>query len=167
MSEYKEGNMLRPGSEYKEGSMMKPRSERNEMSIRFDSYSVNEGFARVAVAAFLADLDPTLDELADVKTAVSEAVTNSIIHGYENGIGKIYLTCVKEKQQIQIEVVDYGAGIDDVPKAKEPFYTTRPELERSGMGFAFMEAFMDDVEVDSSPGQGTTVRMVKQLGAGA
>ena len=101
-------------------------SERNEMSIRFDSYSVNEGFARVAVAAFLADLDPTLDELADVKTAVSEAVTNSIIHGYENRIGKIYLSCTKEKQQIQIEVVDYGKGIEDVPKAKEPFYTTRP-----------------------------------------
>lgn len=142
-------------------------NSRNEMSIRFDSYSANEGFARVAVAAFLADLDPTLDELADVKTAVSEAVTNSIIHGYENHIGKIYLTCAKEKQQIKIEVVDYGKGIEDVPKAKEPFYTTRPELERSGMGFAFMEAFMDDVEVDSSPGQGTTVRMVKQLGAGA
>ena len=142
-------------------------TDRNEMSIRFDSYSANEGFARVAVAAFLADLDPTLDELADVKTAVSEAVTNSIIHGYDNHIGKIYLTCAKEKQQIKIEVVDYGKGIEDVPKAKEPFYTTRPELERSGMGFSFMEAFMDDVEVDSSPGQGTTVRMVKQLGAGA
>ena len=133
--------------------------KRNEMSIRFDSYSANEGFARVAVAAFLADLDPTLDELADV--------TNSIIHGYENHIGKIYLTCAKEEQQIRIEVVDYGKGIEDVPKAKEPFYTTRPELERSGMGFAFMEAFMDDVEVDSAPGQGTTVRMVKQFGAGA
>ncbi len=141
-------------------------NERNEMSIRFDSYSVNEGFARVAVAAFLADLDPTLDELADVKTAVSEAVTNSIIHGYENRIGKIYLSCTKEKQRIQIEVADYGKGIEDVSKAKEPFYTTRPELERSGMGFAFMEAFMDDVEVDSSPGRGTTVRMVKQIGAG-
>ena len=141
-------------------------NEKNEMSIRFDSYSVNEGFARVAVAAFLADLDPTLDELADVKTAVSEAVTNSIIHGYENRIGKIYLSCTKEKQRIQIEVADYGKGIEDVSKAKEPFYTTRPELERSGMGFAFMEAFMDDVEVDSSPGRGTTVRMVKQIGAG-
>lgn len=140
-------------------------NRRNEMSIRFDSYSANEGFARVAVAAFLADLDPTLDELADVKTAVSEAVTNSIIHGYENRIGKIYLTCAKQEQQIQIEIVDYGKGIEDVAKAKEPFYTTRPELERSGMGFAFMEAFMDDVEVDSAPGQGTTVRMVKKLGA--
>ena len=94
-------------------------------------------------------------------------MTNSIIHGYENRIGKIYLTCAKEKKQIQIEVVDYGKGIEDVPKAKEPFYTTRPELERSGMGFAFMEAFMDDVEVDSAPGQGTTVRMVKQFGTEA
>ena len=139
-------------------------NSRNEMSIRFDSYSANEGFARVAVAAFLADLDPTLDELADVKTAVSEAVTNSIIHGYENRIGKIYVTCLKEKQQIQIEVVDYGKGIEDVPKAKEPFYTTRPELERSGMGFAFMEAFMDDLEVESRLGEGTTVRMMKKVG---
>ena len=92
---------------------MNDRNHRNEMSIRFDSYSANEAFARVAVAAFLADLDPTLDELADVKTAVSEAVTNSIIHGYENRIGKIYLTCAKEKKQIQIEVVDYGKGIED------------------------------------------------------
>lgn len=140
-------------------------SERNEMSIRFDSYSVNEGFARVAVAAFLADLDPTLDELADVKTAVSEAVTNSIIHGYENRIGKIYLSCTKEKQQIQIEVVDYGKGIEDVPKAKEPFYTTRPELERSGMGFAFMEAFMDDLQVLSAPGRGCKIVMEKKLGS--
>ena len=139
-------------------------NDRNEMSIRFDSYSANEGFARVAVAAFLADLDPTLDELADVKTAVSEAVTNSIIHGYENRIGKIYLTCAKQEKQIQIEVVDYGKGIEDVPKAKEPFYTTRPELERSGMGFSFMEAFMDDLEVLSEVGQGTTVHMIKKLG---
>lgn len=139
-------------------------NERNEMSIRFDSYSVNEGFARVAVAAFLADLDPTLDELADVKTAVSEAVTNSIIHGYENRIGKIYLSCTKEKQRIQIEVADYGKGIEDVSKAKEPFYTTRPELERSGMGFAFMEAFMDDVQVESELEKGTTVYMKKRIG---
>lgn len=138
--------------------------DRNEMSIRFDSYSANEGFARVAVAAFLADMDPTLDELADVKTAVSEAVTNSIIHGYENRIGKIYLTCAKEKQQILIEVVDYGKGIEDVPKAKEPFYTTRPELERSGMGFAFMEAFMDNLEVCSDVGFGTSVKMYKKIG---
>lgn len=138
-------------------------NERNEMSIRFDSYSANEGFARVAVAAFLADMDPTLDELADVKTAVSEAVTNSIIHGYENRIGKIYLTCAKEKKQIQIEVVDYGKGIEDVPKAKEPFYTTRPELERSGMGFAFMEAFMDNLRVSSIPFGGTIVQMSKKI----
>ena len=137
---------------------------KNEMSIRFDSYSANEGFARVAVAAFLADLDPTLDELADVKTAVSEAVTNSIIHGYEDRVGKIFLSCEKEEKQVQIEIVDYGKGIVNVEKAKEPFFTTRPELERSGMGFSFMEAFMDEVEVDSSPGRGTIVRMKKQLG---
>lgn len=138
-------------------------NEKNEMSIRFDSYSVNEGFARVAVAAFLSDLDPTLDELADVKTAVSEAVTNSIIHGYDNRIGKIYVSCIKQNQQIQIEVVDYGKGIEDVGKAKEPFYTTRPELERSGMGFAFMEAFMDELHVESEPGKGTVIKMKKVI----
>ena len=139
---------------------------KNEMEIIFDAVSDNESFARVAVAAFITHLNPTVEEMADIKTAVSEAVTNSIIHGYDNRIGKIYVSCIKQNQQIQIEVVDYGKGIEDVGKAKEPFYTTRPELERSGMGFAFMEAFMDDVEVDSAPGQGTTVRMVKQLGTG-
>ena len=138
----------------------------NEIKVEFESLSVNEGLARSIAAVFVSYLNPTLEELADIKTAVSEAVTNSIIHGYDNRIGKIYVSCIKQNQQIQIEVVDYGKGIEDVGKAKEPFYTTRPELERSGMGFAFMEAFMDDVEVDSAPGQGTTVRIVKQLGTG-
>ena len=138
--------------------------KRNEMNLRFDSYSVNEGFARMAVSAFLADLDPTLDELADVKTAVSEAVTNSIIHGYADRIGKIELNCIKEDKKIKIEIIDYGKGIADVEKAKEPFFTTCPELERSGMGFAFMEAFMDDLEVSSFVGSGTVVRMEKSFG---
>lgn len=138
--------------------------KKNEMSLRFDSYSINEGFARMVVAAFVTDLDPTLEELADVKTAVSEAVTNSIIHGYAGGAGKIELNCVKENDKIKIEIIDYGRGIADVEKAKEPFFTTCPELERSGMGFAFMEAFMDELEVTSAVGQGTVVRMEKQFG---
>ncbi len=138
--------------------------KRNEMCVEFDSRSVNEGFARVAVAAFIAELNPTMDELADVKTAVSEAVTNAIIHGYEEEIGKVNLSCVLEGDAIEIVVKDTGRGIDDVEQAKLPFFTTKPELERSGMGFAFMEAFMDEVEVKSAPGKGTTVKMRKQIG---
>ena len=136
---------------------------RNEMSIQFDSYSVNEGFARVAVASFVADLDPTMDEIGDIKTAVSEAVTNAIIHGYDKLVGKVQLSCFTEDKVVWITVRDEGGGIADVEQAKTPFYTTKPELERSGMGFAFMEAFMDEVQVDSVVGQGTTVRMKKKL----
>ncbi|MCI9231003.1 MAG: anti-sigma F factor [Lachnospiraceae bacterium] len=160
---------------------------RNEMEIIFDAISANEGFARVAVAAFIAHLNPTLEEMADIKTAVSEAVTNSIIHGYENlhgygrpggqeesGLrgreeanpGKVRLCCALEKNILHIEVIDSGKGIVDVEQAMEPLYTTKPELERSGMGFAFMEAFMDDLEVESAPGQGTKVRMIKKIGVG-
>ena len=134
------------------------------MRVEFDSRSVNEGFARVAVAAFIAELNPTMDELADVKTAVSEAVTNAIIHGYEEEIGKVRLSCTIEEDRIEIVVEDTGRGIADVEQAKIPFFTTKPELERSGMGFAFMEAFMDEVEVESAPGKGTTVKMRKQIG---
>lgn len=125
----------------------------NEMQVIFDSYSENEAFARLAVAAFLTSLNPTMDEMADVKTAVSEAVTNAIIHGYENCMGKVEVICKKGKEDVNIQIIDHGVGIKDVEKAKEPFYTTKPDLERSGMGFAFMEAFMDDVEVFSSPGE--------------
>lgn len=139
---------------------------KNEMKLIFDSYSGNEGFARTAVAAFLAELNPTLDELADVKTAVSEAVTNSIIHGYEEQIAKIELTCQVEEQNVTIIVEDFGKGMEDVEKAREPFFTTKPELERSGMGFAFMEAFMDEVEVTSACGKGTKVLMRKKIGEG-
>lgn len=138
---------------------------KNEMRVEFDAISINEGFARVTVAAFLTQLDPTLDEIADVKTAVSEAVTNAIIHGYENGEGKVYLACALEGNTAVITVKDNGVGMEDVKKALEPFYTTKPELERSGMGFAFMEAFMDDMRVESTPGIGTTVTMVKKIGA--
>ena len=134
------------------------------MQVEFDAKSVNEGFARVTVAAFLTQLDPTLDEIADVKTAVSEAVTNAIIHGYEGGEGKVCVSCRLNGNQAVITVEDEGVGMEDVKKAMEPFYTTKPELERSGMGFAFMEAFMDDLEVISQPGLGTEIRMKKKLG---
>lgn len=136
----------------------------NEMRLEFDSRSVNEGFARVAVAAFLAELNPTLDELADIKTAVSEAVTNAIIHGYEDEAGKVSLSCRIDGEEIEIVVSDTGKGIADVEQAKAPFFTTKPELERSGMGFAFMEAFMDDVQVESELEKGTTVYMKKRIG---
>lgn len=137
---------------------------KNEMSLEFDALSVNEAFARTVVAAFVAQLNPTLDELSDVKTAVSEAVTNSIIHGYEMEPGKIVLSCQTKENEVQIVVEDSGKGIEDVEKAREPFFTTKPELERSGMGFAFMEAFMDEVEVFSKKNQGTKVTMRKKIG---
>ena len=137
---------------------------KNEMKVEFDAKSVNESFARVTVAAFLTQLDPTLDEIGEVKTAVSEAVTNAIIHGYENSEGKVCLTCTLEEDTVVITVEDHGAGMEDVKKAMEPFYTTKPELERSGMGFAFMEAFMDDMEVESRAGFGTKVTLTKKIG---
>ena len=135
----------------------------NEMTLEFDSLSQNEGFARVVVAAFVAQLDPNIEELADIKTAVSEAVTNCIIHGYDNKKGKITLKCRIESNKIQIEVSDTGVGIGNIKEAMEPLYTSKPELERSGMGFAFMEAFMDELEVISTIGNGTTIKMEKTL----
>ena len=131
----------------------------NRMQLQFDAKSVNESFARVAVAAFLTDLNPTLDEMADIKTAVSEAVTNAIIHGYEQKHGKIRIYCQLVEQTIYIEVSDTGKGIEDVEKAMEPLFTTKPEMERSGMGFSFMEAFMDDVAVESELEKGTVIKM--------
>lgn len=138
----------------------------NEMEIRFDSYSSNESFARVAVAAFMTALNPTVEEVADVKTAVSEAVTNAVIHGYEGVVEKIILRCSIDGNTLKMEIEDHGKGIEDVKKAMEPLFTTRPELDRSGMGFSFMEAFMDEVEVDSEPGKGTVVKMKKTIGKG-
>lgn len=137
---------------------------KNEMKLSFDARSVNEGFARLAVAAFIAELNPTLDEISDVKTAVSEAVTNAIIHGYESPEQKVELSCRIDGKEVEIVIEDSGKGILDVEKAMEPFYTTKPELERSGMGFAFMEAFMDEVEVFSKVGEGTRVSMRKKIG---
>lgn len=138
----------------------------NEMELVFDSVSVNEGFARVAVAAFMTQLNPTVEEVADVKTAVSEAVTNAIIHGYEKEVEKIKIHCQLEGQIIYIEIEDYGKGIEDVKQAMEPLYTSKPELERSGMGFSFMEAFMDEISVESELGKGTKVKMQKEIGKG-
>ena len=138
----------------------------NEMELVFESRSVNEGFARVAVAAFMTQLNPTLEEVADVKTAVSEAVTNAIIHGYDKEIQKIWIRCRLEDSTIYIEVEDEGKGMEDIKKAMQPLFTTKPELERSGMGFSFMEAFMDSIQVESKVGQGTTVKMKKEIGKG-
>lgn len=139
------------------------REQEQEMSVRFDSYPENEQFARMVIAAFLMDLNPTVDEMADVKTAVSEAVTNAIIHGYEDCVGQVSLTCQKNGKEVSVTVADQGKGIADIEKAKEPFFTTKPEAERSGMGFCFMEAFMDEVHITSVEGRGTSVEMKKRL----
>ena len=135
----------------------------NEMKLEFISKSSNEAFARVAVAAFAAQLDPTIEELADIKTAVSEAVTNSIIHGYEDKQGIIKIVCKLKENEIIIEISDTGKGIEDIEAAKEPLYTTKPNLERSGMGFTIMESFMDSMEIESIVGLGTKVTMIKKI----
>lgn len=137
---------------------------KNRMRVEFESDSKNESFARIVVAAFVTRLDPTLEEIADVKTAVSEAVTNSIIHGYENKKGVIEIETIIVEDTVTIIVRDYGVGISDIHKAMEPLYTSKPELERSGMGFAFMEAFMDELFVESEPEKGTIVTMRKVIG---
>lgn len=139
-------------------------SKMEQMTVEFDSISKNESFARVVVAAFVARLNPTMDEIADIKTAVSEAVTNSIIHGYIKTQGKIRIDVTIEMEKVTVVITDYGVGISDVKKAMEPMYTSKPELERSGMGFAFMEAFMDELYVDSEEGKGTIITMRKVIG---
>ena len=135
----------------------------NEMTIVFDSRPVNEGMARIAAASFCTQLNPTLEEVADLKTAVSEAVTNCIIHGYEGEIHKIRMDLKLKGREIFVDITDQGVGISDVKKAMEPLYTTKPEKERSGMGFTFMEAFMDEVTVDSEVGVGASVHMKKTI----
>lgn len=140
---------------------------RNHMSITFPSLAENESFARVAIAAFAVQLSPTLSEIADLKTAVSEAVTNAIVHGYEGTRGDILLRAsYDERGEITVEIEDHGKGIADIAQAMEPFYTTQPEQERSGMGFSVMQTFMDGLEVVSHPGEGTLVRMRKRILAG-
>ena len=135
----------------------------NEMKIEFLSKSSNEAFARIAVAAFVAQLDPTLEEIADIKTAVSEAVTNSIIHGYEDHTGIVKLACKIIENEIFLEISDSGKGIENVEIAKQPLYTTKSNLERSGMGFTIMESFMDELKVESIPDMGTKVTMRKYI----
>lgn len=153
----------------------------NEMELYFDAISANESLARVAVAAFVTEKNPTLEELSDIKTAVSEAVTNAIIHGYGNDgkrrleqdneecaryshEEKVRLNCRFIDKLLLIEIEDKGVGIDNIEQAMEPLFTTKPDQERSGMGFSFMEAFMDELEVESTPGEGTLVKMQKEIG---
>ena len=142
-------------------------TQNNEMEIRFDSRSENEGFARVSVASFLTQLNPTVEEVADVKTAVSEAVTNAIIHGYEQRVETVRIHCSIENQLFTVEISDRGKGIANVEKAMEPMFTTKPEDDRSGMGFSFMEAFMDTVEVESKVREGTSVKTTNTIGKGS
>ncbi len=136
------------------------------MTVTFSSLPVNEAFARMAVSAFIMPLDPTVSEITDIKTAVSEAVTNSIIHGYDGLSGDIVLLCSYEGREIHIEISDRGRGIADIKTAMTPLYTSRPELERSGLGFTVMETFMDSLKVESLPGEGTKVIMSKKLSDG-
>ncbi|SEB66134.1 anti-sigma F factor [Paenibacillus sp. GP183] len=139
-------------------------SDSNFMKLEFASRSENEGFARVAVAAFVSQLDPQIDELTDIKTVVSEAVTNAIIHGYDHQKdGIITITTRIEDDRVYLTVEDSGAGIEDLEQAKQPLYTSKPELERSGMGFTIMENFMDEVEVVSAVGIGTRITMMKRI----
>ena len=135
----------------------------NEMKIEFLSKSKNEAFARIAVAAFIAQLDPTVEEVADIKTAVSEAVTNAIIHGYEEKIGIVKLICKIAQNEVFIEISDSGKGIENIEEAKQPLFTTKSNLERSGMGFTIMESFMDSMEVQSIVGLGTKIIMTKTI----
>lgn len=137
----------------------------NEMVVKFSSRSENESFARVTVASFIAQLNPTLDELNEIKTVVSEVVTNSIIHGYNNATDQqITIRCkINPKGKVELTMSDEGIGIENIDKAREPLYTSKPELERSGMGFTIIENFMDSVEISSQLNKGTTVNMTKQL----
>lgn len=137
---------------------------KNKMQLQFNALSQNESFARVTVAAFIAQLDPTIDELTEIKTVVSEAVTNAIIHGYEsNPDGIVYISVTLEDGIIEMSIRDEGLGITDIEEARQPLYTTKPELERSGMGFTIMENFMDEMEIQTSVGKGTEVRLTKHL----
>lgn len=135
----------------------------NEMKLTIPSKSQNEAFARVTVAAFAAQLDPTIEELSDVKTAVSEAVTNAIIHGYDNKLGTIIIKAEIYGDMLTVEIEDFGKGIEDIEMAKQPLYTSKPELERSGMGFTVMESFMDSLSVESKINSGTKIIMTKSF----
>jgi len=139
---------------------------KNRCELSFLAISENEAFARMAAAAFVMPLNPTLEEISDIKTAISEAVTNAILHGYnQDAQGMVHMSCEQEGDIFTFIISDEGVGIDNVEQAMEPLFTSKPELERSGMGFSFMEAFMDDLAVESEPGKGTKVTMTKRLGA--
>ena len=139
------------------------RKYKNKMQLEILSKSSNEAFARITVAAFAAQLDPTIEEISDIKTAVSEAVTNSIIHGYENKDGIIKIVAYLFENSIRIEISDQGKGIEDINMAKQPLYTTKPDLERSGMGFTIMDSFMDELKIESVVGMGTKITMEKAI----
>lgn len=136
----------------------------NEMKLEIKSRSSNEAFARVVVAAFASQVDPTMEELADIKTAVSEAVTNCIIHGYEGKDGIIHINCKLNDNILEMEIIDFGKGIENIEIAKQPLYTSKPDLDRSGMGFTIMESFMDEIKIESIIGVGTKVKMKKIIG---
>lgn len=137
---------------------------KNEMTASFPSLSQNEALARSVVAVFVSQLNPTVSELSDLRTAVSEAVTNAIVHGYRGTVGTVYITVRQvEEYVIQVKIRDKGVGIADIEKAMEPLYTTAPEEERAGLGFAVMQSFCDEVKVRSRPGSGTTVTLIKKL----
>ena len=154
--------MLRYVGKFEEG-VGNMKQNTNEMKLVFDSRPENEGLARVTVEAFCTQMNPTLEEVADLKTAVSEAVTNCIIHAYEGTVQKIEVCCRMQEETLWVDVIDQGVGISDIPKAMEPLFTTKPEKDRSGMGFTFMEAFMDEVTVESQVGKGTIVHMKKTI----
>lgn len=135
----------------------------NSMCVEFSAISTNEAFARLCVSSFLLPLDPKISDITDIKTAVSEAVTNAIIHGYENKEGMVKIKCLVRDRQVEIIICDQGRGIDDIEKARKPLYTSKPQQERSGMGFTVMEAFMDTVEITSELNVGTTIKMTKKL----
>lgn len=135
----------------------------NRVKTEFLSKSANEAFARVVAASFVAQADPSIDILADIRTAVSEAVTNAIVHGYDNHEGVVVMECLLYSDHVEITIEDFGKGISDIEKARTPLYTSRPDLERSGMGFTVMETFMDTLNIESTPGKGTKIHMTKQL----
>lgn len=138
---------------------------KNEMRLDFTSMAENVAFARMVISAFVMRIDPMLDELNDVQTAVSEAVSNAILHGYGDTPGMVRMAAKLEDRSLCVEIVDCGVGIKDIDKAREPLFTSRPDMERSGMGFTVMESFMDSLVVESTPGRGTTVRMTKHFAA--
>lgn len=135
----------------------------NKFSLKFDAKLINEGFARSMVATFCVQLNPSISELNDIKTAVSEAVTNCIVHGYQNTVGEIDMLVGIRNNVIYIKIVDHGIGIEDIEKARQPFFTTKRKEERSGMGFTLMESFMDTLNVYNTAGGGLTVEMSKEI----